>query len=187
MTEITQLLNNLPSGFTSKQEGTLIEAIYQELKQIARFHLVGEIAHHSLDATALVNEAFLRLFGGSVEACWENRSHFYGAAAEAMRRILVDHARKKNAKKRKADLVELKRAQDTAGSAELNLSEILDVHDVLELFEQEHPKKARLVKLRYFAGLTIPQAAEVMQISEATANRHWAFSRAWLYQRIHAE
>ena len=182
MSDVTQLIYLVKNG-EAGASNSLMEAVYGELRLIARSQMARESPGHTLQTTALVNEAFLRLFAGKTEPTWENRAHFFGAAAEAMRRILVDHARKKQSLKRGGDA---KRIGDVAKmvSGDANLDELLDVHEVLEEFAADHPDKAKLVKLRYFAGMTISQAAELLQISVPTANRHWAYSRAWLFERI---
>lgn len=191
MPEITQILNSICDGHQGATD-SLVSVVYDELHRIAKSKFYVESPDHTLQPTALVNEAFLRLFSPNSNGSWENRAHFYGAAAEAMRRILVDHARMKRSLKRggiaKRLYAENELNHQKIGEQEVvDGQEVLDVHEVLEKFETEHPEKSQLVKLRYFAGLTIPQAAEVLKISTATANRHWAFARAWLYDRINGE
>ncbi len=182
MSEVTQLINSVRNGEKDASE-LLIAAVYQELRQIAGSQLSREAAGHTLQATALVNEAFLRLFGSQASCHWENRAHFFAAAAEAMRRILVDHARKKRSQKRGGTSKRVGNV-DELTDQEVDLNEILDVHEALGQLADRHPKKAELVKLRYFAGLTISQAAETLGISVPTANRYWVFARAWLLDRI---
>ena len=191
MPEVTELLNALCHGQTGEND-PLVSVVWSELRKIAGARLASESAKHTLQPTALVNEVFVRLLARPDETTasaegsyWQNRSHFYGAASEAMRRILVDHARKKKSQKRGGNAKRLQGVDDLCDHRIADYDEILDVNDALEQLEQAHPEKARLVKLRYFVGMTIPQAAEIMDISTATANRYWAFARAWLYERIH--
>ena len=141
----------------------------------------AQSAEHTLQATALVHEAWLRVGGESHG--WQSRWHFFSAAAESMRRILIDRARKKRAIRhggalKRADLDEVEIV------APVEESELFEVNEALDAFAVHHPEKAELVKLRYFAGLTLPEAAEVIGISTPTAERHWTFSRAWLKREI---
>lgn len=141
-----------------------------------------EAIEHTLQPTALVHEAYLRLVGSQPHG-WENRGHFFGAAAEAMRRLLIDHARQRGRLKRGRDLERVPLA-DPLDHAGYDPDELLAVHEALEEFEQLMPSKAALVKLRYFAGLDEATAAESLGISRATASRWWVFARAWLYDRL---
>jgi RNA polymerase sigma factor (TIGR02999 family) len=157
----------------------LFPAVYDELRRLAAAHLAGEAAGHSLDATALVHEAYLRLG----DPPFATRSQFFAAAAEAMRRILIDHARSKKAAKRggaarRADL-DADRLPSPADDPDL-----LALDEALARFAAVDPQAAELVKLRYFAGLTVPQAAEALAISPRTADRFWAFAKAWLYREM---
>jgi RNA polymerase sigma factor (TIGR02999 family) len=155
--------------------------IYQELRHMAARQMASQPSDHTLQATALVHEAWLRL-GGS-DQHWQNRAHFFGAAAQAMRQILTDQARRKAAAKnggghRRVELSESRIMRDRPEE------EVLEVNDALDGLAARHPAKAQLVKLRYFVGLSLGEAAAVLGISEATAKRHWAYSRAWLYREI---
>ncbi|MEM8736061.1 MAG: sigma-70 family RNA polymerase sigma factor [Planctomycetota bacterium] len=184
MAEITQVLNSISNGDRSATH-SLVGLIYEELRGIAKFKFLSESSDHTLQPTALVNEAFLRLLGPNSQAdAWENRAHFYCAAAEAMRRILVDHARRRGSIKRGGTFKRVQSNEELPAAADKE-QEVIEINEVLELFAEEHPDKAQLVKLRYFAGMTIPEVAEILKISTATANRSWAFSRAWLFDRIH--
>jgi RNA polymerase sigma factor (TIGR02999 family) len=156
--------------------------------------MAAERADHTLDATALVHEAYLRLVGPAdpgeaAEARFGGRAHFFGAAAEAMRRILIDRARQRQSGKRGGGLrrVELDAAAPLAGPDDSPADDLLALDLALQQFEAEDPDKARLVKLRYFAGLSIREAADALGISPATAKRHWVYARSWLYGRLHRE
>lgn len=182
VSRITRLLESVKNGEEDASQG-LLSVVYDELHGIASYQLSREAAGHTLQTTALVNEAFLKLFGNDSNPGWENRAHFFGAAAEAMRRILVDHARRKRTQKRGG---KARRSLDVEQLTDHqpDLDELLDVNDVLAELEETHPVHAQVVKLRYFAGLTIDQTAELLEISVTTANRYWAFARAWLFARI---
>jgi RNA polymerase sigma factor (TIGR02999 family) len=181
MGEVTRILDALGDG-DEEAAGRLLEAVYEELRRLASARLARESPGPTLQATALVHEAYLRLFGKE-GVSFENRAHFFGAAAEAMRRILVERARRRGSLKRGGDRqrVDL----DESGLAVLPPPvELLAVDEALCRLESEDPAKAELVKLRYFAGLEIAEAARILGISRATADRHWAFARAWLYREI---
>lgn len=182
MTSVTQLIDSVRKGEAGASD-LLLEAVYDELYEMAHRQFSQDHAGHTLQTTALVNEAFLRLFGKDSNPQWENRAHFFSAAAEAMRRILVDHARRKKAIKRGRNHQRVGLNDDTL-CTEPVIDEVLDINHALDALAIEHAEKAELVKLRYFVGLTISQAAKVLQISIPTANRHWAFARAWLIDRI---
>jgi RNA polymerase sigma factor (TIGR02999 family) len=164
---------------------TLLPHVYAELRRMADLRLGREADGQTLQATALVHEAYLKLVGpyNMGDDRWNSRAHFFSAAAEAMRRILVDRARAKNSMKRgdgvKRSVVELNQLSLDDPPAEL-----LDLDEALTALARSEPLKARLVDLRFFAGLSLEEAAEVLEISVATAGRHWAFARAWLFQRI---
>ncbi len=184
MTDVTQLLNAIGNG-DPRATAELLPLVYEELKQLARAHMNRERAEHTLQATALVHEAYMRLVGDE-DATWDHRGHFFAAAAEAMRRILVEHARSKKAHKRGGNQrrVEL---DDQLPGIELpvgNLDDLLDLDESLDRFAHDHPDKAELVKLLYFAGLNLEEAATVLGISRTTAYRHWVFARAWLFEAI---
>lgn len=184
MADVTQILNSICDGKRGAND-LLLEAVFDELRKIAKSRLFFESPDHTLQPTELVNEAFIRLVSSTAQNSWDCRAHFFGAAAEAMRRILVDHARSKRSLKRGGQARRVCSTDDDAAPIASCLNqELLDVHEGLERLEIDHPKKSQLVKLRYFGGMTIPQAAEVMNISTATANRHWVFARAWLYDCI---
>lgn len=183
MGEITELLAAANRG-ESRAQGRLLEAVYAELRKLAAAQMRRERSGHTLQPTALVNEAYLRLVDGEVE--WENRRHFFGAAAEAMRRVLVDHARKRDAEKRGGDLerVTLEGLEIPGDDHALDLVEL---DDALAALTAHDARLGKLVELRFFTGLTIEQAAEIIGISLATAKRDWAYARAWLAERMGLE
>ena len=179
MTNVTQLLDAARRG-DRQAAAELLPRVYVELRKLAAAKLATEKAGQTLDATALVHEAYLRLVG---DQQFDGRGHFFAAAAEAMRRILVEQARRRKSLKRgggasREDVEPEQVAAPLPDDALLALSEALD-----RLAEQ-HPEKAELVKLRYFAGLTADQAAGALGLSPSTADRHWAYARAWLKRAI---
>jgi RNA polymerase sigma factor (TIGR02999 family) len=161
----------------------ILPLVYEELRKLAAARLAREPAGQTLQATALVHEAWLRLGGGEDESHWQNRGHFFAAAAEAMRRIMVESARRKRTIRRGGGLARVD-VDEIEIAAEQSGDELLAVHEALDLLAQHDTRKAELVKLRYFAGLTIEQAAEVLRITVPTANRDWAYARAWLFSEI---
>jgi RNA polymerase sigma factor (TIGR02999 family) len=182
MHDVTQLLDALSRGEAQAAE-QLLPLVYDELRRLAAQKLAHERPGQTLDATALVHEAYLRLVGADGEAPFDGRGHFFAAAAEAMRRILIDQARRKLSQRQGGDLQRqaLEHVEIAAPEPALD---ILAVNEALERFEQVDPIKARLVKLRYFVGLTIPEAADALGISTTTADRYWAFARAWLHAEL---
>ena len=160
----------------------LLPLVYRELRQRAASYLRRERAHHTLQPTALVHEAYLKLLDQK-QVEWQNRSHFFGVAAQAMRRILVDHARTRQRVKRggPADPISLEGIDIAADSGDANL---LDLDRALGELEQLDAKQVRLVELRYFAGLTVEETADALGISPATVKREWAVARAWLHSRL---
>src|SRR5262249_40086177 len=160
----------------------LLPLVYDELRQLAAQRLAQEKPGQTLQATALVHEAYLRLVDTELAQRWDSRGHFFAAAAEAMRRILVEKARRRGRLKRGGD-----RQRLDLDAVQLSVQEVPD--DLLALDEalaeltREHPEKAELVKLRYFAGLTVTEAARVLGIGTSTADRYWTYARAWLYRR----
>lgn len=178
---VSRILKRVSDGEVRAAE-ELLPLVYEELRRLAAARMKNEATEHTLQPTALVHEAYLRLLRSEPQS-WENRRHFFSAAAEAMRRILIEHARSRHRIKRGGELHREPLA-DIAISPSLDLSEIIAVHEVLEEFEREMPDKAELVKLRYFAGLDEVTAAETLGISRPTASRWWTFSRAWLFQKL---
>jgi RNA polymerase sigma factor (TIGR02999 family) len=183
MNAVTRILSATAGGELHAVE-QLLPHVYEELRKLAAAKLAQESPGQTLQATALVHEAYLRLVGAVDEGHWDNRGHFFAAAAEAMRRILVENARRKQAVKhgggkRRVPLEEFHRVSESP-------QDLLDLDDALTRFAAEEPDKARLVQLRFFVGLTTPEAAAALGISVATAERWWTFARAWLYSDLKA-
>ena len=182
MTEVTSVLFAVDDGDPSAAE-QLLPLVYDELRKLAAEKLANERPGQTLEATALVHEAYLRLVDVKRAQHWNSRGHFFAAAAEAMRRILVDAARTKRAEKRGG-----RHRRVTVEDDELAVpprdQKLLALDGALTKLEQEHPAKAQLVKLRYFAGLSIREAAGALGVSTATADRYWAYARAWLQEEM---
>jgi RNA polymerase sigma factor (TIGR02999 family) len=181
MSEVTRILSAIEQG-DPHAASRLLPLVYDELRQLAAQKLVHETPGQTLQPTALVHEAYLRLVDGEKAQHWDSRGHFFAAAAEAMRRILVENARRKQAVKRgggtrRVPLEEFHRVAESP-------DDLLDLDDALTRFAAEEPDKARLVQLRFFAGLSTPDAAAALGISVATAERWWTFARAWLYSKL---
>jgi RNA polymerase sigma factor (TIGR02999 family) len=171
-----------PDEFQTTEQ--LLPLVYAELRRLAAHKMAGENAGHTLQPTALVHEAWLKL-GGEQNHEWRNRNHFFAAAAEAMRRILTDNARRKlrmrhGGGQQRVDL------DDFPTAAESEADHVLAVSEALEKFAKLDPQRAELVKLRYFVGLSFEEAAEVLDISIPTAKRYWSFAKAWLHEEIRA-
>lgn len=183
MSDVTRLLEAVKRG-DSQATAELLPLVYQELQRIARAHMAQERAEHTLQATALVHEAYLRLVGQE-HARWDGRGHFFAAAAEAMRRILIDHARTKKAAKRGGNRqrIELDDCLPITAPCD-DVDDLLALDEALDRLAREDAAKAELVKLLYFAGLNLEEAAAVQGISRSTAYRHWQFARAWLHDAI---
>ena len=186
MSDVTLILQKIEKG-DARAADELLPLVYQELRKLAAAKMGREAAAHTLQPTALVHEAWLRL-GGDAQPNWQNRAHFFAAAAEAMRRILIDRARRRKAQRHGGDLQRLN-ADDLELAGDVNRADdqLLAVHDALDKFAAEEPQKAELVKLRYFAGLTLEEAANAMGIPEGTAKRWWTYSRARLYRELRPE
>lgn len=159
-----------------------IPLVYTELRKLAAWRLKHEGQGHTLQATALVHEAFIKLSPGSQR--WEGRQHFFSAAAEAMRRILIDRARYRKALRHGGDWQRTDFAEDRIEVPVAQDEEILAIHGILDRFSEIEPRKAEVVKLRYFVGMTIEETAEALGISVPTAKRDWMFARAWLYREL---
>jgi RNA polymerase sigma factor (TIGR02999 family) len=183
MTEVTRILTAIDEGDPLAAE-LLLPLVYDELRRLAAEKLAREAPGQTLDATALVHEAYLRLVGPDDARRWNDRGHFFAAAAQAMRRILVDNARRKRARKRGAGLQ--RQPLDALAAPEIQL-EVVALDEALQRLAEADPIKARLVELRYFAGLTSEQAAKVLDISPSTADRHWAYARAWLRNEVRGQ
>jgi RNA polymerase sigma factor (TIGR02999 family) len=178
MNEVTRILSAVEQGDTLAAE-RLLPLVYDELRRLAAQRLAQEKPGQTLQATALVHEAYLRLIGGNDAQHWNSRGHFFGAAAEAMRRILVENARHKRSQKAGGGWhrVELSAVEPSTNDSNQDL---LDLNEALAKLEMKDPRKASLVKLRYFAGLTNEQAASALGISASTADNDWAYAKAWL-------
>jgi RNA polymerase sigma factor (TIGR02999 family) len=182
MNEVTRILSDLAQGDT-QAAGQLLPLVYDELRKLAAARMAEEAPGNTLNATALVHEAYLRLVGPADANRWDNRGHFFAAAAEAMRRILVDHARRKAAARRGGERTRLELAPGLAVTREPR-EDLIALDEALDRLAAEDPLKAELVKLRYFGGLTLPEAAVVLRLPERTAGRHWAYARAWLRRAV---
>jgi RNA polymerase sigma factor (TIGR02999 family) len=182
MSDVTHILSQMESGDPAAAE-QLLPLVYEELRKLAAARLAAEPSGNTLQATALVHEAYLRLVGSANGASWDHRGHFFAAAAEAMRRILVDRARRKAAARHGGDRARVELEPDLAAAPEVQ-EDLIALDDALNRLAVEYPVQAELVKLRYFGGLTLPQAAAALQLAERTAGRHWAFARAWLRREV---
>jgi len=186
MSEVTQILSAIAQG-DPLAAAQLLPLVYDELRRLAAKRLASEGPGHTLQPTALVHEAYVKLVGPDPRQPYNGRVHFFAAAAEAMRRILIDHARRKHRARRGGGMkrVELGDMDDIEMVAESGgADELVALDEALAKLTAADPRKAELVRLRYFAGLTLEQAAELLGISRATADRHWAFARAWLYDAM---
>jgi RNA polymerase sigma factor (TIGR02999 family) len=185
MSDVMRILSAIEQGDPHAAE-QLLPLIYEELRRLAAQKLAHEKPVQTLQATALVHEAYLRLVGQTGERKWENRGHFFAAAAEAMRRILVENARRKRTEKHGGNLAR-RTLEDLPLATPALGDDLLALDEALDKLAKEEPVKAELVKLRHFAGLTVDQAAEALHISPATADRYWAYARAWLHSQITGE
>jgi len=181
MNDVTQVLGAMQQGDPKAAE-ELLPLVYKELRRIAAFKMANELPGQTLQPTALVHEAWLRLVTAE-DQTWQNRAHFFGAAAEAMRRILIDRARRRRAQKhgggqQRVDIEGLEISVDTEDD------QLLAVNEALDKLAAQHKQAAELVKLRYFVGMKIEEAAQALGISEPTANRDWAYAKAWLFNEI---
>jgi RNA polymerase sigma factor (TIGR02999 family) len=182
MSDVTQILQQIESGDPSAAR-ELLPLVYDELRKLATAKMAQEKPDHTLQATALVHEAYIRLVDADLAAAWDSRGHFFAAAAEAMRRILVENARRKLSLKAggdqvRIDLPALPDAQDD------NRLDLLALDEALSRLEEEHPDKAEIIKLRFFAGLNLEETAAALGMSRATTQRNWAYARAWLFGRL---
>jgi RNA polymerase sigma factor (TIGR02999 family) len=182
--QVTAILDAVGAG-NKHAAAELLPLVYDELRRLAASRMAHEAPNQTLQATALVHEAWLRLVGPR-ETFWHSRGHFFGAAAEAMRRILLDRARKKRRERHGGNLERVNLEHVTVATQDTD-DVILAVHDALEKLAAESPQHAEIVKLRYFGGLEHAEIAEVLGISEPTVRRHWAYARAWLYAELKAE
>jgi RNA polymerase sigma factor (TIGR02999 family) len=185
MSDVTRILSQIEHGDQQATE-KLLPLVYDELRKLAAARLMQEKPGQTLQATALVHEAYLRLVGAEQSQRWNSRGHFFGAAAEAMRRVLIDRARdkkrvKRDGGERRLNIDEIEVALDTPEN------ELLALNDLLDQLCSQYPGCGELVKLRFFAGLPLGEVAAVMGISRRTADRNWAFARAWLHRKLQGE
>lgn len=181
--EITVLLQRAEAGDNAAAE-RILPLVYEELRKLAAAKMAREPAGITLQATALLHEAWLRL-GADQQPSWHNRAQFFAAAAEAMRRILIDNARRRRRVRHGGELEKVSADETPLEiAAPVEDDELLAVHDAVESLERHDPRKAQLVKYRYFAGLEFAEIAEIMQVSERTAKRDWEYARVWLFKEI---
>jgi RNA polymerase sigma factor (TIGR02999 family) len=182
MSDVTRILSQIESGDPSAAE-QLLPLVYDELRKLAAVKLAQEKPGQTLQATALVHEAYIRLVDVEKAQHWDSRGHFFSAAAESMRRILVGNARRKLAQKRGGDIARIDVDLNRLAVA-TDDDRLIALDEALAKFSQIEPVKSELVRLRYFAGLSIKEAAELLGIATATADRYWAYARAWLQQEM---
>jgi RNA polymerase sigma factor (TIGR02999 family) len=185
MSNVTRILAAVAQGDQQASE-QLLPLVYDELRKLAAQRMAQEKPGQTLQATALVHEAYLRLLGPSNDQRWSSRGHFFGAAAEAMRRILIMNARRRKTEKRGADYRRIELDPALLPACERD-DRLLLLDEALQKLEQEQPDRARIVKLRFFAGLTNAEAAAAMGVSDTTADRYWAYARAWLQREMATE
>jgi RNA polymerase sigma factor (TIGR02999 family) len=183
MSDVTRILSAIEQGDPHAAE-QLLPLVYDQLRRLAAQKLAKEAPGHTLQATALVHEAYLRLADGDPAPHWNSRTHFFGAAAQAMRRILIDHARRRQADKRGG---QGRRVPLEAVGFTSSADELLNIDEALTRLAAEDPQAARLIELRYFAGLSIEDAAEVVGIARSTAYEHWAYARVRLKSLLDGE
>jgi RNA polymerase sigma factor (TIGR02999 family) len=182
MNQATAILCDIDQDESTGAEH-LLPLVYDELRRLAAQKLAQETPGHTLQPTALVHEAYLRLIGDSPEPTWDNRGHFFAAAAEAMRRILVENARRRASLKRGGDRVHVNVADNPVAAPEVR-EDLLALDEALAKLADTDAQAAKLVQLRYFGGVALPEVARILGISPRTADRLWAFARAWLHQEI---
>lgn len=178
--DVTRLLERVSGGDRAAAEA-LIETVYDELRHLASAHLRRERSGHTLSATALVHEAWVRL--AEQQQPWQGRAHFFGAASQAMRRILIDYARARTAGKRKGERVSLTAVEEDL-KTEASLDELLAIDTALNELSRVNERAVRVVECRYFGGLTIPETAEALAVSHTTVSEDWRFARAWLHRAL---
>lgn len=178
--QVTQLLKAMHAGDTQAAE-SLLPLVYAELHRLAKGYMRRERPDHTLQATALINEAYLRLVGEDID--WNSRAHFIGLAANVMRRVLVDYARAHNAEQRGGGLQRVEMEDELAISAE-QLDEVEHLDEALKKLEKENPRQARVVELRYFGGLSVEQIGALLRIAPRSVKRDWALARIWLFREL---
>ena len=185
MSEVTRILSAIEKGDSHAAE-QLLPLVYDELRKLAAQRLAQEKPGQTLQATALVHEAYLRLVDAELVPSWNSRGHFFAAAAEAMRRILVENARRKQRLKHGGALQRVGLAEELL-PVERKDDDLLSVHEALDQLTEQDPQTAELVKLHFFAGFPLEQAAELLGLSARTAYRNWTYARAWLFRRLNSE
>ena len=183
MADVTQILNTIEKGDPSASE-QLLPLVYEELRVLASQRLAQEKPGQTLQATALVHEAYMRVVGNDIEKSWDNRGHFFAAAAEAMRRIMVESARRKMSVKHGGDRQRIEMTPSAGPIFGPPSAEVLAIDEALSKLSTVDPQKAEVVKIRYFAGCSIEETARILNISPATVKRYWSFSRAFLFAEI---
>ncbi len=183
--EVTKILTAIDRG-DRQAASQLLPLVYDELRRLASHKMTQEKSGQTLQPTALVHEAFMRLVGDQDRPQWDSRSHFFAAAAEAMRRILIESARRRNAEKRGGGLSRSELSDDDAVLDPDDFETLLSLDEALTKLAAEDPDLAKLVELRYFTGLTIDQTAEVLGVSPRTTKRNWTYARAWLRRELDA-
>lgn len=184
MKNVTRILEQIHQGHEAAAE-QLLPLVYDELRSLAAAQMAQEKPGHTLQATALVHEAYLRLLGDEPTGDWQSRGHFFAAAAEAMRRILVETARRKRRIRHGGGLQKQNLADnEPAIASPVDPMDVLALSEALDRLEAAQPRKARLVKLRYFAGLTLPVVAELLEIAQSTAEADWTYAKAWLKREM---
>ena len=185
MSDVTRILDAAQQGDPKAAE-ELLPLVYEELRRLAAHRMASESASHTLQPTALVHEAWLRLVGNGSEAQFQNRAHFFGAAAEAMRRILIDRARRKQAIRHGGEQQRVE-FDEVELPANVDDDQLLAMSEALDKLAVEHKEEAELVKLRYFVGMTNDEAAGALGISPRTAKYYWTHARAWLFREVHRQ
>lgn len=185
MSEVTQILEQIRKGTAAA--GDLLPLVYSELRRLAGHKMKSEAAGQTLQPTALVHEAYVRLVGDEDVPQWENRGHFFAAAAEAMRRILIENARRRQCLKRGGDREKFEVAEDDAIIEFSDVDELLDLDAALTKLSEDEPEMAKLVELRYFTGLSVDESAKALGVSPRTVKRNWAYARAWLGRELNSD
>jgi RNA polymerase sigma factor (TIGR02999 family) len=185
MTDVTRILSAIEEGDPSAAD-QLLPLVYEELRKLAAQKMAQEKPGQTLQATALVHEAYIRLVDNEKPQHWNSRAHFFGAAAKAMRRILVDNARRKASPMHGGDRLRVQ-FNDICTATDVAAEDLLSIDESLTRLAQVNPSKAELVRLRFYAGMSVPEAAKVLGISDATAERYWAYARSWLYCELNSE
>ena len=183
MSDVTQILSQIESGDPSAAE-KLLPLVYEELRRLAKSRMADERSDHTLQATALVHEAYIRIVDVEKVQHWDSRGHFFSAAAEAMRRILVESARRKHSGKRGGDHQRIEFMDDLAQTLGNSSDDLLDFNTALEQLAEEDPQAAEFIKLRLFAGLSVADAGQILGMARTTAYENWEFARAWFICRL---